>query len=72
MATIMIVEDEQAIALLLKYNLEKNGYETIIVSHGNRVVTAVENICRRWFCWTGCCRKCRGWSFVRLSAIIRS
>ena len=30
MATIMIVEDEQAIALLLKYNLEKNGYETII------------------------------------------
>ena len=38
----MIVEDEQAIALLLKYNLEKNGYETIIVSHGNRVVTAVE------------------------------
>lgn len=42
MATIMIVEDEQAIALLLKYNLEKNGYETIIVSHGNRVVTAVE------------------------------
>lgn len=42
MATIMIVEDEQAIALLLKYNLEKNGYDTITVSHGNRVVAAVE------------------------------
>ncbi len=42
MATIMIVEDEQAIALLLKYNLEKNGYDTITVSHGNRVVSAVE------------------------------
>lgn len=42
MATIMIVEDEQAIVLLLKYNLEKNGYETITVSHGNRVVAAVE------------------------------
>ena len=38
----MIVEDEQAIALLLKYNLEKNGYDTITVSHGNRVVAAVE------------------------------
>ncbi len=42
MATIMIVEDEQAIALLLKYNLEKNGYDTITIAHGNRVVAAVE------------------------------
>ena len=42
MATIMIVEDEQAIALLLKYNLEKNGYDTITVAHGNRVLAAVE------------------------------
>ena len=42
MATIMIVEDEQAIALLLKYNLEKNGYQTITVSHGNRVLASVE------------------------------
>lgn len=42
MATIMIVEDEQAIALLLKYNLEKAGYETITVSHGNRVLSSVE------------------------------
>ena len=42
MATIMIVEDEQAIALLLKYNLERNGYDTITVSHGNRVLAAVE------------------------------
>ena len=42
METIMIVEDEQAIALLLKYNLEKAGYQTISVSHGNRVLAAVE------------------------------
>ena len=42
MATIMIVEDEQAIAVLLKYNLERAGYQTIIVSHGNRVISAVE------------------------------
>lgn len=42
MATIMIVEDEQAISLLLKYNLEKEGYETICISHGNRVISAVE------------------------------
>ena len=42
MATIMIVEDEQAIALLLKYNLERAGYQTITVAHGNRVISAVE------------------------------
>ena len=42
MATILIVEDEEAISVLLKYNLEKAGYETIIVSHGNRVLSAVE------------------------------
>ena len=42
MATIMIVEDEQAISLLLKYNLEKEGYETICIAHGNRVIAAVE------------------------------
>lgn len=42
MATIMIVEDEQAISLLLKYNLEKAGYETIQIAHGNRVISAVE------------------------------
>lgn len=42
MATIMIVEDEQAISLLLKYNLERAGYQTITVAHGNRVISAVE------------------------------
>ena len=42
MATIMIVEDEQAISLLLKYNLEKEGYNTICIAHGNRVISAIE------------------------------
>lgn len=42
MTTIMIVEDEQAISLLLKYNLEKEGYQTICIAHGNRVLAAVE------------------------------
>lgn len=42
MASILIVEDEQAIALLIKYNLEKAGYETICVSKGNLVLPEVE------------------------------
>lgn len=42
MAKILIVEDEQAIALLIKYNLEKAGHKTISVSQGNKVLPAVE------------------------------
>lgn len=42
MTTIMVVEDEEALALLLKYNLEKEGYDVIIESRGNRVLGQVE------------------------------
>lgn len=42
MATILIVEDEQAISLLLKYNIEKAGYDTVCVAHGNQVLPAIE------------------------------
>ncbi len=45
MAKIMVVEDEQALALLLKYNLEKDGHEVLIVEKGNRVVAEVERWC---------------------------
>ncbi len=42
MKKIMVVEDEQALALLLKYNLEKEGYEVVIESNGAKVVAEVE------------------------------
>ena len=42
MAKILIVEDEQAISVLLKYNLEKAGYETICVAQGNKVLSAID------------------------------
>ena len=42
MKKIMVVEDEQALALLLKYNLEKEGYEVVIESSGAKVVAEVE------------------------------
>lgn len=42
MTTVMVVEDEEALALLLKYNLEKEGYEVIVESRGNRVLGQVE------------------------------
>ena len=43
MTKIMIVEDETALVTLLKYNLEKQGYETIVVMDGKDVIsTALE------------------------------
>ena len=38
----MVIEDEEALALLLKYNLEKEGYEVAIESHGNHAVAEIE------------------------------
>ena len=40
-----MVEDEEALALLLKYNLEKEGYEVIWESSGNKALAAVEKYC---------------------------
>lgn len=45
MATILVVEDEHALALLLKYNLEKEGYNVIIEDRGNKVLGVVEKNC---------------------------
>ncbi len=45
MATVLVVEDEQALALLLKYNLEKEGYDVLIESRGNKVLGVVEKNC---------------------------
>ena len=39
---VMVVEDEEAIAMVLKYNLEKEGYDVVIESRGNRVLGEVE------------------------------
>lgn len=40
MTKIMIVEDEAGLVTLLKYNLEKQGYETLSVMDGKDVMTA--------------------------------
>ncbi len=40
--TIMVVEDEEAIALMLKYNLEKEGYNVVVESRGSKVLATVE------------------------------
>ncbi|MBE6452706.1 MAG: phosphate regulon transcriptional regulatory protein PhoB [Alphaproteobacteria bacterium] len=40
--TIMIIEDEEAISLMLKYNLEKEGYNVVVESKGSRAIAEVE------------------------------
>lgn len=45
MAKVLVVEDEQALALLLKYNLEKEGYDVVIEDRGNKVLGVVEHEC---------------------------
>lgn len=45
MTKIMVVEDEEALALLLKYNLEKEGYEVIVESNGAKVIAELEEHC---------------------------
>ena len=57
--TVMVIEDEEALALLLKYNLEKEGYDVVIESRGNKALGEVEKN-HPSFCWIGCCRKCQG------------
>ena len=39
---IMLVEDEEALALLLKYNLEKEGYEVLWEARGGKAVAEIE------------------------------
>ena len=44
MSLIMVIEDEEAISLLLAYNLEKEGYKVATVSNGMNAVSEVERL----------------------------
>ncbi len=44
MSLVMVIEDEEAISLLLSYNLEKDGYEVAVVSNGLNAVSEVERL----------------------------
>jgi len=42
MSLVMVIEDEEALSLLLTYNLEKEGYEVVAVTNGLNAVAEVE------------------------------
>ena len=39
---VMVIEDEEALGLMLKYNLEKEGYDVLVQSRGNKAIADVE------------------------------
>lgn len=39
---VMVIEDEEALALLLKYNLEKEGYDVVWEARGNKALAEIE------------------------------
>ena len=39
---IMVIEDEEALALMLKYNLEKEGYDVWVEARGNKAIAEIE------------------------------
>ena len=41
MALIMVIEDEESLALLLKYNLEKEGYSVVIENKGGSAIKRI-------------------------------
>ena len=42
--TVMLIEDEESLALMLKYNLQNEGYEVVHEARGNKALAAVEKI----------------------------
>jgi two-component system phosphate regulon response regulator PhoB len=40
--TILVVEDEDALATLLQYNLEKEGYAVIVAEDGDEAMVSVD------------------------------
>lgn len=39
---VMIIEDEEALALMLRYNLEKEGYQVTVESRGSKALAEIE------------------------------
>ena len=44
MSLVLVIEDEEALGVLLQYNLEKEGYKVAIVNNGMKAVAEVERL----------------------------
>ena len=57
-ANILIVEDEEPLTTLLRYNLEAEGYEVDAVGRGDEADTRLRKPLPIWSYSIGCCRAC--------------
>ena len=58
-ARILIVEDEEPLTLLLRYNLEAEGYAVESAARGDEAELQAQGAARRTSpSSTGCCRAC--------------
>jgi two-component system phosphate regulon response regulator PhoB len=53
---VLVVEDEAALATMLRYNLEKQGFRVDEAADGQEALTRIAERSPTWCCWTGCCR----------------
>ena len=51
MKKIVVVEDDTDLLALLKYNLEKQGYDVKVASDGFLGVELAKRFIPIWFCW---------------------
>ena len=52
---ILVVEDEEPLLELLRYNFEKAGYAVETIADGDARRRASRRRCPTCWCWTGCC-----------------
>ena len=57
-ARILIVEDEEPLTLLLRYNLEAEGYEVDTAARGDEAEIKLKEARPTCWCSTGCCPAC--------------
>lgn len=44
MSLVMVIEDEEALATMLSYNLEKEGYDVAVVANGSYAIKEIEKL----------------------------
>ena len=52
---VLVVEDEAALATMLRYNLEKQGFRVDEAVDGQEALLRLPRTSQTWCCWTGCC-----------------
>ena len=58
--TVLIVEDEAPLVTMLRYNLEKEGFQVCEAGDGEEALVQIAERKPTSYCSTGCCRSSPG------------